>query len=208
MIWCGLTCTVSEIPVPFSTILIEHDHGPWCTSFCPKSVSYRIFNLKMAQIFWTSSTTLLYFEFHQVSSKHVSRMVKLKIKVWIVEGKLSIRYFSKRIPDSDHKHVTRCSKSRFASQSEIYFYALSHHVKTTERNIYTPCSTPSADLSVSLSQLSQMLIQIFYLLLENRTKKSRKFAHFFFDFSNQIFTKVILTKYGPTHFLQFWFELA
>ena len=182
MIWCGLTCTVSEFPVPFSTILTRT--WPWCTPFCPNSVFipymiYGISNLEMAQIFWTSSTTLLYFEFHQVCSKHVSRMVKLKLKVWIVEGKFSIRYFSKRISDSDHKHVTRCSKSRFASQSEIYFYALSHHVKTTERNIYTPCSTPSADLSVSLSQLSQMLIQIFYLLLENRTKKSRKFAHFF-----------------------------
>ena len=166
-----------------SNMTMEHHY------FVRNRFLYRIFNLKMAQIFWTSSTTLLYFEFHQVSSKHVSRMVKLKLKVWIVEGKLSIRYFSKRIPDSDHKHVTRCSKSRFASQSEIYFYALSHHVKTTERNIYTPCSTPSADLSVSLSQLSQMLIQIFYLLLENRTKKSRKFAHFFSIFEIRFFQK-------------------
>ena len=78
---------------------------------------------------------------------------------------------------------------RFASQSEIYFYALSHHVKTTERKIYPVFNLVSSSRLV-YQALSQILISIFYLLLENRTKKSRKSCENGFQFFESDFCQV------------------
>ena len=63
---------------------------------------------------------------------------------------------------------------------------------------HLPRVQPRQLISVSLSQLSQILIWIFYLLLENRTKKSRKFARIWFvrDISDKRwFCRVLLRNF-------------
>ena len=119
--------------------------------------------------------------------KHV-RVVKLKLKVWIVEGKLSIRYFSKRnsliLTINTWPDVPK-SSIRFPEWN-IFLCSEPSRQNNGKKHLHP---SPSADLVVSLSQLSQMLIPIFYLLLENRTKKSQKFAlqiRFFRLVSNMI----------------------
>ena len=102
--------------------------------------------------------------------------VKLKLKVWIVEGKLSIRYFSKRnsliLTINTWPDVPK-SSIRFPEWN-IFLCSEPSRQNNGKKHLHP---SPSADdLVVSLSQLSQMLIPIFYLLLENRTKKSQKFA--------------------------------
>ena len=125
-----------------------------------------------------------------------------------MEGKLSIRYFSKRnsliLTINTWPDVPK-SSIRFPEWN-IFLCSEPSRQNNGKKHLHP---SPSADLVVSLSQLSQMLIPIFYLLLENRTKKSQKFAfqiRFFHVVSNMIILYCCTTRMNPKKFLNFHFQ--